>query len=151
MSQCKSKSTIRLVRPAKTQISMYIHRVWKGFTFLFPVGWPGGCRRHVRSQKTLTRVFAVRTSLIIDFVVRSLNLLIFFFTHRHTDTHTHTHTHTQSIELRGKNISIPFLSRGYVYQGNSPYNMGKLWLLDTRRHVYAKKKKKRKKVDRTIK
>ena len=34
MSQCKTKPTIKPVWPAKTPISLYIHPVWRGFSFI---------------------------------------------------------------------------------------------------------------------
>ena len=52
MSEHTTKPTIRPVWPMKTQISLYIHPVWQGFSFIpLRLVW-----RHVRSAKTLSRL-----------------------------------------------------------------------------------------------
>ena len=76
MSQGKTKPTRRPVWPAKDQ---HIHPVLQGFSFI-PLWIAQGCRRHMRSAKTLIRlhgcagrsIFTGHTSFIVGFVVRWL-------------------------------------------------------------------------------
>ena len=74
------KSTIRLVRPAKTQIRLRIRAVWSESSMiaslLQPLGNPTRDKRelcHTRWMYRLIWVFVGHTGLIVGFVVRWLN------------------------------------------------------------------------------
>ena len=80
MSQYTTKPAIRPVRPAKTQISLYIHPVWQGFSFtplrivqrLYKANAISKDSDQIVWMCRLILVFAGHTSLIVGFVVHWL-------------------------------------------------------------------------------
>ena len=52
LSQLTTKPTKKPVCQSKIQISLYIHKIRQGFSFI-PIWIAWGCRRHMRSGKTL--------------------------------------------------------------------------------------------------
>ena len=111
MSQRTTKPTIRLMRPAKTQISLSISTVWSvfpdGMCLLRPLSYPTRHKRdpcHAGLMYRLIWVIADHTGLIVGFVVRWLvcfcwevrKLSILFGYKKHLiwsyDAYMHVHT-----------------------------------------------------------
>ena len=70
MSQRTTKPTITPVWPEKTQISLYIHQVWQGFSFI-PL-WIALRLRKAHAISEDSDQTADRESLIVEIVVRWL-------------------------------------------------------------------------------
>ena len=87
MNQRMTKATIRLVLPAKTQVSLHIHPAWQRLLFIpLWTTWRlkkahaiSGDSDQPARMRRLIWVFAGRTSIVVGFVVRWLS---FYYNNR---------------------------------------------------------------------